>query len=889
MRTALMAAVGLILAGHATAEVSLPPGAPEGVRWAAERVAAATDTTIRCALAPDDSQGREGFRIRPLDGAFLVEAGGWPGVMYGLLELDQRALSSEHIARTVADETQPGMKLRAISRNIDLWLDIPLYSDTFRGWAKHDRSSDWWLHDRQAWRTMFRRLARQRLNGIVLLHPHIFGAFIDYSPRYPEATFLTADQLAEKQRALRRAIELGHEYNITLHWLRWNIWVPPGFARHHKIAQKGVDSELTRQFEAWCVERFYSTFPGFGSIISQCGEAPPGCAEFIREGTVRGLRRVNPRPRHIVWSWCANPPDVAGIIDAYDGETLVMNYLQYEQLFTDRADPRIGAFSKALGGAGMVALGGPKGAHPYLFWGSPSWAQRLMNTLHAMNGQGMVIEYTEPEDRWLTESAFAHYAWDPDEAYAEGKWIDAIAQRYGDKAIARPLLRAMESASRIIPRQVMLTHSQSGAFMPQLGLSMLQCLQMPSVSGYIFENSVETDGSGYLSPRMGKCWSSAELDWGESVLSIAQYAIRQIQPAQRRDEAMAAWIASRRQRGFAPRIMPADSTTPPQIADEIESLARTTLDAVQKVRELSPEAGPPLERMLGMLSLNARLGLYLAARDRAAIEWEVYRLTASPTHRQAAVQAIESSARLWRQYAGDYRRLHGPIIWGQVSTGSHPPPWSQLDLWYSYSNRPWDIDRLTAHWQREAQVLLRRLQAWPHEAIEPPVFDEMGALAEDAEIAHCLDFEGDDSGSYELITRWTRDVTVTHDPNFVLNGQASLLADSRSSDNEWNEVFAAHMPFEARGKYQVAIAYRVVAGSDQYRQPFAMALRTPKGGVPMDKGDARMWGARAGQKRERVMTAELADFDDYYLFLCIRGKAAIVVDDIRIAKLRHGR
>ena len=91
-----------------------------------------------------------------------------------------------------------------------------------------------------------------------------------------------------------------------------------------------------------------------------------------------------------------------------------------------------------------------------------------MRTLYDNNGRGMVIECTHSSDRWLAEQAIAHYAWDTDSPYDESLWLEAINDRYGAPALSRPLLTAMEQASQIIGRQVMLTHSQSGAFFPQL-------------------------------------------------------------------------------------------------------------------------------------------------------------------------------------------------------------------------------------------------------------------------------------------------------------------------------------------------------------------------------------------------------------------------------------
>lgn len=876
--------------------VSLPPGASEGVRWAADGLAAtAPALAVSCVLSPADDFGAEGYRVSTEAQALRVEARAWPGLMYGLLDLERRARGGEEVGAPNPQVERPSLAWRAVARYPGLWLHIPLYDDANRGCEPNDHATNWWFHDEEHWRATCRTLARERINGIILLHPLLFPGFIDYSPRYPEATYLTAAELSAKQQALRTAIRVGLEYNITFHWLRWNIWLPYGYALAHGLEQSGVDTEATRELEAWSVAEFYRAFPGFGSLISICGETPPGCTDFIAEGTLRGLRRVTPRPPFVVWSWCADPPDIQRLLRSYDGPARVMHYLQYEQLFCERADPRIGAFSRATGGAPMLALGGPKSAQSYLFWSDPTWAHGLMQTLHADNaGEGVGIEFTDPPERWLAEEAFAHYAWAAEEPYRPERWLAALAERYGRRELAAPLLAAMEAASRITARQVMLTHSQTDHFMPQFGLSLVQCVEMPSITDYIFENTVETSAAGYLTPRLGLSWPSSQFDWGERVIPFRQFALGQL-PAGERATALAAWIARRRALGFAAVPAKPGDTEPATLAAQLEDLAASAAAAVDAVEKLGPAPRRPeeLARILRLLRLNTALGRYYAARDRGVLAWELYRALGAPEHKQAALGHIAATVAAWGLYAGQLKGLYGERLSGYVSAVAKPPPWGQLDLWYGYRGGAWRVDDLTARWQREADVLTTRLNTWPREALEGPTFDELRRLAPDAQLVAAIDFEQADDPRYEVPTTAAPDAAITRDAQVVISGTASLLADSRRAAGEWSIVFATRpqaVHLERGVTYQVELRYRVLdEGEARYPEPFAMAFRSEKGGVPSDRGDVRTWGGRPGGVRERILEATLGDFDDYFLFLSTHGRAAAVVDDLRIAKVPAGR
>ena len=296
-----------------------------------------------------------------------------------------------------------------------------------------------------------------------------------------------------------------------------------------------------------------------------------------------------------------------------------------------------------------------------------------------------------------------------------------------------------------------------------------------------------------------------------------------------------------------------------------------------------------LTRIVRLVRLNAALGRYYAARDRSALAWELYRVLGAPDQKQMALAEIAATATSWQRYAVLLKGMYGEKLSGYVSAVAKPPPWGQLDFWTGYRGGMWRIDDLTAHWQREAEVLAERLNTWPRAALEGPTFDELRTLAAGAQPVATLDFERADDPQYEVPTTFAPDAAITRDPKLVIAGAASLLADSRRAAGEWSMIFQTRpqaLRLERGATYQVALKYRVLDGGEaRYPEPFAMAFRSVQGGVPSDRGDARTWGGPPGGVRERILEATLGDFDDYFLFISTHGRAAMVVDDIRIVNI----
>ncbi|MEA3409760.1 MAG: hypothetical protein U9Q95_05380, partial [Candidatus Eisenbacteria bacterium] len=464
-------------------------------------------------------------------------------------------------------------------------------------------------------------------------------------------------------------------------------------------------------------------------LITMAAEQPPGCAEFVQDAIVAGLRDVSPRPQFIFWNWCSYPNQARQVIKSYDGEALVMSYLQYEHFFSRRADPRIGQYSADLGGVPMAALGGPKVGHAYLLFANPEFIHDVVADLFAHNnGRALLIEEVHAPDRWLAEAAFARYAWNPEEPYRDEVWEALIAERYGSRKLAAALLSAMKAASLVVPTQLKLTHSQSDHFMPQMGLTLAQILEMPTLSTYVFENTQQIDAKGYLTPHLGM--SRPNPDWGERVLPIRQWVLGQIpDPGERRRE-LDQWLKSRRSMGYAPLQADGDEQTPAAVAAELERSAVEAKTALRQAEALWSSAErneKDLTLMFDYVRLNISLGEYFAHKDKAAIAWERCRVLGEDEQAAACVAELQRSLTAWHEFAVLGDRLHPAGAWYWQNTCAFPPPWSQNDLWNNYVSRHTTFAELTPLWERELQLVRERLDKADRSNLALPLMDELRA------------------------------------------------------------------------------------------------------------------------------------------------------------------
>jgi hypothetical protein len=627
--------------------------------------------------------GPEGFQVARLRGRddLMVLGESDAAVMYGLLALADapREATSPGAQASRLPRGRPDLRLRGVVQNFPFWLGTTLY-DGWTGNAATDHRTDWWFFDEQHWERVFQRLARARINAFLMPHPHPYPALIRYR-QFPEAAYYSPQESERLIAWFHWLFQEGRKYGIRFYFLTWNIHLPPGMQQAHGLPEMAADTPLTRAYTRAAVRELFETYPELGGLATMAAEAPPGCVDFVLHSIVPGMNDVEPRPRLIYWGWCSYPEDAAKIMAAYRGETLVMHYLQYETFFWPGADPRIKMWSDALGGAPMIALGGPKGANAWVFWSDPLWMRDVVADLPRKGAVGMFLEGWQDGGKPLALPAFGRYAWRMVEGDDSAYWRDALAKQYGGH-VAGPMLGAMRDASAIIPTFLWLVHSQTDHYLPQFGLPLVHYLGMPTINTYVFENHERIDpATGYLWPRMGLTQPNPE--WGIEVMSVVEY-VRALAGKQ---------------------TIAAGVLTPPMIADRLEEHAARCLDEIQRVRDLQAVAdtadgladpGP----MLRQMTLDAYLGRHYAEKIRAAVAWELWKDGLGPPEE---VERHLAESVTWFDKVGE---VAWAIIPHEVGTWRSEigiePPWDHLDIWRSYR---WE----QTHWRDIAGQFHREL------------------------------------------------------------------------------------------------------------------------------------------------------------------------------------
>jgi hypothetical protein len=759
----------------------------------------------------------------------------------------------------------PPLDLRATPSGFPFWLGTTMYGNQ---WKVAVEGSDWWF-DRAHWDRAFAELEKLRIDALVLMHPHPYPALVEL-PEYPEARCLDPATFARSKEMMHWIIDQGRRHGVRLYFLTWNICLPPGFCAKHHLPEFGADTPVARAYTRAAVAATFREYPGLGGLITEAGETPPGCVDFVEKAICAGMRDSGTNPELIFWGWCSYPVDSRRIMAAWP-HTRLMHYLQYEQFFRPQADPRIGRFSRACGNAPMVVIGGPKSCHGYLLWADPEWAWRTVRSLRGQNVNGFVIENYH-EDIAIGREALAYYASHPGAPYDAAYWARRIGEQYGRRDLGPALLDAMQHASRILPRFVTLVHSQTDHYMPQFGLPLIYYLEMPTLSSYVFENVQTLDAKGYLRPNLGLCWPNP--DWGERVASVKEF------------------VAGR----YRPR-----ATTPPAIADEIDALAARCAADVERVRrQLKPSDGAYIRRLLDLLTLNAALGQHFAAKIRAAVAWERFRRGKGAG--QACVASLSASVAAWERVVAVADRIYPGSLRFWRSELASAPPWSQNQIWASYAmvEGSWrenlelfrrELAMVTAEVSQDRRLaslpLWENLRETPPAQLKPLFADDFarrdGRTWEWGPGASCVRTAGQGvSGAAQAGSS-----AAGSGSGAAGNGSGAARMDSRGLPGEWH-MMLEWKPGAVRllpGKrYQLTFRYRVVDPGRDFADPFAVAARSDRGGVPADIGTGRTWGAAKGAIGRRTVVLQPEKYDNYRLFFSIHGHAAVEIDELRVGE-----
>lgn len=832
---------------------------PESAHWGAARGLLPADLDLA-------KLGQEGFALVPEGEGALVVGFTRTGALYGLLELRQRLDDGRPLFTAKVETFTPMLRYRGQAGSFPFWLGTTMYANQWSGYGPTEQTTDWWWFDEANWRGQFQELARGRQNALVYWHPHPYPALVTV-PGYPEAQYFSPELQEAYRKQFHWILETAAQYGVRIYLLTWNICLTPKFAEAQNVPEFGADTPLVRDYTKQAVKALFTEYPDLGGLMTMAAETPPNCIDFVREALVGGLNELEPRPLLVFWTWCSYPDQAKALLDEYQGPSEVMHYLQYEQLFSDQVDPRVRMTADAVG-RDVVCLGGLGTSTAWQYWCDLPFLQRLLADLPEKRGSGSFFQGLDSFEwlgsKWLAREALGRFQWDATADWPDSLWKAKLARKYGSPELADALWTAMTEGSGILLRFVQLVHSQTDHYHPYIGLPLVNLVAMPTIETYVFENHDYVSEDGLMHPNMGLTWPNP--DWGIRVMGVAEYA-----------QSLAD--------GTPPR-----ATTPLEVADELATRAQTTLTALEQCDLLleGPEEAEATEarKICALLHMNCYLGNHFAAKLRAAVAWECWRLGINPEeNKRLCLSELDTSLAAWRKLADLGWELHPGEFTFWRSEVNLQPPWDHMDLWTGYQFVKGNFRTQLPYFERERALIAERLEGNPKRAALPLWME----LAEGVEVIQPLlswDFE---EGFPDALPEAQARRNLTTDPDEVLGGKQSAKFDARGFDHEW--VMLVMMAPEAakleRGKtYRLDFDYLVLDTGGREQTNLGVAAHTDTGGWERDLGTNRFIRARQGQSGHWFIQFTPEEFDDYRIFWSSQYPAEVVLDNIKLAEVK---
>ncbi|NOY82425.1 MAG: hypothetical protein GXP31_15605 [Kiritimatiellaeota bacterium] len=806
--------------------------------------------------------GTEGFALVRSGEDYLIVGNTPIGAMYGVVELLQRLGDGRPpSARQAAEIQTPRLRIRGEAQSLPFWLGTTMYAGNWSGYGKQENTADWYWFDKAYWRRLFRRLAMGRENALLYWHPHPFAAFVSL-PAYPAANYFPPSLQVAYQRQFHWILRTGLEYGVHIYLLTWNICVLPRFAEAHPDVQEfGSDTPMVRKYTAYAVKRLFNEFPELG-FATMAAETPPGCVDFVLKALVAPLNSLKRKPRFIFWTWCTYPDEAKRVVDAYQGPSEVMHYLQYEQLFIDKVDPRVAKTAETTGRE-VVCIGGLGADTGWQYWCDLPFLHNLIADLPAKQSCGVFFQGLDSFEflaaRPLAHDALGKFLWRPEVPFDPSFWKTKLSRRYASQPLGENLWRAMCAGSGITPRFVQLVHSQTDHYVPQLGLPLVNFLEQPTLNTYVFENHDTVGRDGLLHPNMGLSWPNP--DWGRELQGVKAYV----------DAAK----TGRRSKG----------ETPLEVAADLQHRADTTAKAlrvctenlktghVQKVEEA--------RAICNLLNMNVWLGRYYAAKIRAAVAWEMWRRRIAPErNRKGCLAALDRSLAAWRELCRWNRRLHLGTFGFWRSEVNVEPPWNHWDIWRGYVLTKGNFCTQLPFFERERGLVAGQLAGAP-ETARLPLWRDLAPPPRIVRVVAACEFE---HGLPDFLVPGPEAlVQAVKRPGTVISGKYSLLLETRGNPKNWTLLAsfnARRLPLQRGRHYRLEFDYGVLAtGAPENRLGVGAHSSA---GWQHDIGTNRFIKLRKGARGHWFIDFTPKKFDDYQVFWSIEKGGAVVLDAVRL-------
>ncbi len=640
----------------------------------------------------DDPQfeklAREGFLLRNValenHRELVVLSLDSAGAMYGGLELAEQ-IRTRGVDGVADTDRNPYLSLRGTKFNLPLDLRTPSYSDMSDS-AQANIDTVW---DFDFWRAYLDQLARDRYNMVSLWNLHPFPSMVKV-PEYPDIALAdvwrskiqfdedystrtidiaTPAMLASKEvvRKLtieqkidfwRRVMEYARDRNIAFHIVTWNVYTY-GVDGKYGITD-AIDNPRTVDYFRASTRALFRTYPLLAGIGLTAGENMGDASAYYAGGAdsfdvkenwllatygqgVLDAARAEPqrRIRLIHRQHESRAQDIAATFKPVIAQPNVdfvfsFKYAQAHALSSTRQNFHRG-YLESLGP--LKTLWTIRNDDALLLrWAAPDFVREFVTNIPQEKSQGFHFgsdmwvwgreflartpakpRQLEIDKHWLHFLLWGRLGYDPT---LDNRKLALLVETRFPGVDGGRLLDAWQNASMIYP---LVTGFHWANFDFQWYIEACRSRPAPAKTSSGF-HSVETFINQPVHPATDN-------------LTIPQYV---------------AGI-----KGTALIV----ATTPPQVAERIDSYADAALAALPGLRRAPRINAAEFAATVDDVQMMALLGKYYAAKIRGATELALYRGTRDAAHQALSVKHLEQAAAHWSAYAGRVMKAYGPRLW----------------------------------------------------------------------------------------------------------------------------------------------------------------------------------------------------------------------------------
>jgi len=242
------------------------------------------DTQIRFTV--DKQVAAESYRNEvthePSGFSVTIHGGDSRGILYGTTALlEQLSVSPRSVVNC---EETARLPFRALKFNLP-WMSYRA-GEALR---LHDET----CHDLAFWESFMDMMVDNRFNALTLWSLHPFHLMIR-NEQFPEACELSDAELAEWQTFWHTLFTMAKERGIETYIVNWNVFVSPGFAKHHNVAKYSIDAspqyigpgdraDVIKDYTRTTVTQLINTYPNLTGLGVSLGERMQDFTPFERE------------------------------------------------------------------------------------------------------------------------------------------------------------------------------------------------------------------------------------------------------------------------------------------------------------------------------------------------------------------------------------------------------------------------------------------------------------------------------------------------------------------------------------------------------------------------------------------------------------------------------